>query len=358
MVPARNSGESIIPCVQSILRQDYERFHVTLIDDRSEDDTAAHLEQLARSDSRIQVMRMTTLPAGWLGKSHALWKAAIAAQEDWLCFLDDDCLLDPKALSTALHHAEAEGADLLTLWPRHLAGSFWEHALVPLCGAVIALWFGTPEVNGSDGRAAFGNSQFLLVRRDAYLRMGGHAGVRDAIIEDVPLAEHARQAGLKCRVACGADLFGAHMYRSFTAIIHGWSRIYVGALRSGRRLLVSMLWLLFGNLWPFLATPVFLSLGWTAAAGSPAASIGMTAAAVGLLHLGLISVVSYRFWGYGRCNRKYLLIYPLSVFLVTGILARAWWQLTVTRHVSWRDTTYPIDRHARIISHRPPATSR
>ena len=33
------------------------------------------------------------------------------------------------------------------------------------------------------------------------------------------------------------------------------------------------------------------------------------------LHLVLLLVVSYRFWGFGVCRRRYLILYPLSVIL-------------------------------------------
>ena len=37
-------------------------------------------------------------------------------------------------------------------------------------------------------------------------------------------------------------------------------------------------------------------------------------------HLLLLWVVSYRFWGMGGCDRRYLWLYPVSVLLVTLIL--------------------------------------
>ena len=44
------------------------------------------------------------------------------------------------------------------------------------------------------------NGQFLLIRRDAYFAIGGHAAVRREICEDKALADLARQAGLRFRV--------------------------------------------------------------------------------------------------------------------------------------------------------------
>jgi chlorobactene glucosyltransferase len=354
IVPVRNVGDRARPCLESILGQDYPALTLTVVDDRSEDDTARHVARAVGRDERVRLLRIDSLPAGWLGKSHALWTASSLGDEEWLLFLDDDCLLAPGAVRAAVNYARAQSLDLLTLWPRHLARTFWEHMIIPLCGGIIALWFGSPRVNDPQSRTAFANGQFLLVRRDAYARIGGHACVRDAIIEDVPLAEQAKRGRLRCGVASGAELFGVRMYDRYAAICDGWSRIYVGALRSGLKISLSMLWLCFGSLWPFLVTPA--AVGHLLAAGGPPdwRSPVTWAAVMGLLHAALIAVVSYRFWGYGHCRRVYLWLYPLSVLIVLRILAGAWWQLLIRRRVRWRNTSYAIDRAGRIVAPAPP----
>ena len=50
------------------------------------------------------------LPAGWLGKAHAMWTATNAGAGDWLLFTDADVLFKPD-LRRALAYAEAERAD-------------------------------------------------------------------------------------------------------------------------------------------------------------------------------------------------------------------------------------------------------
>ncbi len=347
IVPVRNIGADVEACLNSVLGQKGADWRLTVVDDRSTDDTGQHVRRLIGRSPHAESIRIEALPPGWLGKSHALWTAARLATEHWLLFLDDDCVLQPEAVRQAVAHARSQGADLLTLWPRHLAESFWEKMIIPLCGGVIALWFGSSKVNDDhSGARAFANGQFLLFRREAYLHIDGHACVRDAIIEDVPLAEAAKRAGLRCRVACGADLFGVRMYHSYRAIVDGWARIFIGALRSGRKLAMSMGWLVFGNLWPFVALPVCLAQAWAA----PAASPGPWRAATGLcvLHLGLILTVSYRFWGLGRCDRRHLWLYPVSVVVVVRILAEAWFRQVMLGRICWRDTTYSIDTAGRI----------
>lgn len=340
IVPARNEAANIEGCVRSILSQDHPCLSVIVVNDRSADATAQIVRGISSSDARrLRLIDIDHLPAGWLGKSHALWRGAseAPASADWLLFVDADCRLTcGAAIRIAIAEAHRRSAQLLTLWPRNAAVTFWEHALIPLCGAIVALWFGSADPR-SCRSAPFANGQFLLVRKDAYAQIDGHRAVRNAIIEDVPLAEKAHASGLRLWTAGGRDLASVRMYRNLREIHRGWSRIYVGALRSGWKILLSILWLCFGSLLPFVALPVLL-----------ATSRDPLLMGVAMLHLALMMIVSYRFWNLGGCRRTYLWIYPLSVLMVIGILARAWWSLAVRRQIGWRDTCYPIDARAQI----------
>jgi len=352
VIPCRNEAAEIAACLDLVLRQDYPQLRVVVVNDRSEDDTAAIAARYARNDSRVRVETVDELPDGWMGKSHALWRATRDASAEWLLFLDADCRLDPSAVTTAVCEALGRGVGLLSLWPRQAPGTFWEHMTIPLCAGIVALWFGSLRLNPLRGQRAFANGQFLLIRRDAYERIGGHQAVRDAIIEDIPLAERATSAGVTCLVASGRDLVSVRMYREYAAIRDGWARIYVGALRSSWKIAASILWLLFGSLLPYLVA-VLLLAGGIAARTTGGGTPGMTrpvAAAFCATHLLLLYVVSWRFWGLGDCPRRHLWLYPVSVVVVIRILAKAWWWLSVRRVVPWRNTDYTIDRRARIVS--------
>lgn len=350
VIPARNESSQIAPCLASVLAQKYPSLEVLLVDDRSSDDTSAVALRLAVSDSRLRVLRINSLPPGWLGKSHALWEGTREITSDWILFLDADCILEPTALRASIAEATRRGAGLMTLWPRNRAESFWEHLLIPLCAGIIALWYGSNRVNAPASPLAFANGQFLLIRRSDYERIGGHRMVRHAIIEDIPLAEAAKQAGVRCHVASGCELFSVRMYPSYSAIRAGWSRIYVGALRSGLKVAASLAWLALGSLLPFIAALVLFI--------PPVSTLARTEmgtqAFVALrwccgLHLALLLVVSYRFWGFGACRRSYLFLYPLTVILVMQILWLAWWRLALKRSIVWSTTAYRINGKGMII---------
>ncbi len=350
VIPARNEGGRIAKCLASVLAQDYPTLDVLVVDDRSEDDTGAVVGRIAESDPRLHVLRNDSLPSGWLGKSHALWRATRDVTTEWLLFLDADCALAPSALRVAVDEAIRRDAGLLTLWPRNRAEGFWEHVLIPLCAGIIALWYGSQRVNAPESKLAFANGQFLLIRRDEYERIDGHRSVRRAIIEDIPLAEEAKRAGVRCHVASGRELFSVQMYSGYTAIRDGWARIYVGALRSSLKIAASIAWLAFGSLLPFIAVFFLFAPGVSHAVFAQTAASALAVLRLCCaLHLALLLIVSYRFWGLGACRRRYLILYPLSVIVVMRILWRAWWWLTVKRSIPWSTTVYRVNGQGVIV---------
>jgi chlorobactene glucosyltransferase len=345
-VPARNESQMIESCLSSIGKQNYPTWSAIVIDDQSEDDTALKVSRIAEQEPRIELMQVADRPAGWMGKSYALWQGTRGCESDWLLFIDADCELEPSAVSSAIDEAERRDADLLTLWPRHRGGGFWEHLLIPLLGGVIALWFGT--ANRSDLRRGpgFANGQFILIRRDKYEQIGGHEAVRRCLIEDVPLAALAKRRGLRCWAGGGASLFSVRMYDSLSGICKGWSRILFGALRSRIKVVLSILWVAAGSLLPFVMLPLLIIRTLPI---EHASTIDLIFLAICINHLVLIALVSWRFWGWGGCDRRYLLLYPLSAVMVLGILLYTLASMCFYRKVIWRGTSYALSPKAVIV---------
>lgn len=350
LLPVRNAPDDAAACAATVLAQRDLELTLTIVDDRSDLTCAERLRDLARSDPRVRIVRIDSLPDGWLGKSHALATASATLTEaEWLLFIDDDCRLDePRAVRTAIENARAENADMLTLWPRHAAVGLMEHLVVPLCGGIIAMWFG-PKRSRASIRRPYANGQFILFRADAYRQMGGHERVRLSLIEDVALAEAARDSGLRLAIASGRALFSVRMYRSARAVFDGWTRIFAGAIARPWAIAASIAWLVVGSLAPIVAAPFLATITFRDLENGTLTPALAAAATICLTHLVLIGVVSWRFWGWGGCARRYLLLYPVSAVLVIAVLLRSLWQLSVRRSVVWRGTRYRIDRAGRIL---------
>jgi len=353
ILPAKDEAENLAGCAARILAQRGVDLELVIVDDRSTDRTPEIADRLSAEDARCRTIHNRQLPAEWMGKSHACHRGAADARGEWLLFTDADVRLEPDAVAAAIARARAERLDLLSLWPRDDSRGFWERLLVPLCGAMIVIWYGHVAARSNARGEAFANGQFLLIRGDAYRAAGGHAAVRSALIEDIALARAAAARGLAVGSAPAPDLVGVRMYRSLIEVARGWQRIYAGVL-SPAQIAGCVLSLLLGSLLPIVLVP-WLAFRHLAAGGSYWDSAWLLSASVQLIVLASVSV---RFFGLARCDRRFLWLYPASVLGVLWILVAALRTLLRGRSVEWRGTRYAVRSGGSIAPGENPAGER
>lgn len=218
IVPARNESANIGPCLRGLADQLYPAgmLKIIAIDDDSSDDTAAIMRDCAAASDRIALLEAAPLPAGWAGKPFACWRGACADDSEWLCFIDADTIAAPELLATAVGIARARRLDFLSLQPFQELSGFYDRLVLPLGFLLIAATqrLETTPVNG----------QFILIRADAYFRIGGHAAHPRAICEDKALAESAKAAGCRVAVLDAATLMRTRMYRNGNDLWEGLSK--------------------------------------------------------------------------------------------------------------------------------------
>jgi glycosyltransferase involved in cell wall biosynthesis len=223
IVPARNEEAVIGACVQSLAKQ-AEISEVIVVDDQSTDRTAAVVTELSRSNSKVRLLQLKELPAGWVGKNNAVWQGAQVAIGDWLLFTDADAVHNEDSATQALAIAQRENAALISFSPEQIMVSWYEKALIPYVYCRLSSHFSFAEVNDPLKNAAAANGQFLMIRRDAYESVGGHASVAGEILEDVALASRVKQAAYRIWFGSGQGIVCVRMYRSFGAMMEGWKK--------------------------------------------------------------------------------------------------------------------------------------
>lgn len=224
LVPARDEERAIGACVRSLLAQDYPAFEVIVLDDGSTDGTAAIIAALAREDARLTVCVGTPLPPGWTGKAHACAQLAEAARGDVLIFTDADTVHHPT-MARSVVGAVAGGADVVTAFPAQEIGGWSEALTVPFMLFVVWAFLPVGRVwSDPSPRFAAANGQLLAFTRAAYVAVGGHAAVRASILDDVHLAQLAKRARLRLRLADGTGAVRTRMYRSFAEVWRGFSK--------------------------------------------------------------------------------------------------------------------------------------
>lgn len=216
LVPARNEEHRVLAdCIRSILAQDYGRFEVIAVNDRSTDATGAILERLARGDERLHVIEGKELPAGWLGKPYAMQQALDHASGDWILATDADMIFESSALRTALQRTFETEGDALTLLPRFEAWSFWERVMIPAWAWVFLMFTLFYRSNDPKTDRAVGIGGFFLIRRVVLDRVGSYEALKDEVMEDARLAERIKHSGARLLIEHAPALIRTRMYKTF-----------------------------------------------------------------------------------------------------------------------------------------------
>jgi chlorobactene glucosyltransferase len=256
ILPVRNQAETVSECVASLVGLDYPEKEIIVVDGNSTDGTRDILKSF---DGKIRLLIEEPLPQGWVGKNWACYRGYDEAKGDLLLFTDGDSVHSHDSLTMTVNFLRASKADLVTLAPAAILRTFWEKLLQPPIFWLIMMFVGGKWVNDDNKpRWALGNGQYMLFRREAYEKVGGHYAVRDRISEDYSLGRLIKAQRLKLRMVTASDSLGVRMYSSLPEIWRGWRKNFYSV--SGNHPLFRAVYRL-GLLFTFLVLP-FIVLGY------------------------------------------------------------------------------------------------
>lgn len=225
IIPARNEEASLGTCLESLKSQAEVDFEIIVVDDHSTDRTREIASSFAATPgSKVRLLEAGTLPNGWTGKNNAVVTGVQHVEGEWLLLTDADTVHLPGTLARALAEAREHQVDMLSYSPEQIAVTFWEMAVLPVVFAELARQYSPSKVSDPNSPAAAANGQYILVRREAYDAVGGHAAVAGEILEDVALARHFKAAGKKIRFRYAADAVRTRMYRNWAQLRDGWTK--------------------------------------------------------------------------------------------------------------------------------------
>lgn len=220
VVPARNEEDCLGACLESLLSQTGVEFEVIVVDDGSTDGT----REIAASFPAVRVISPGPLPQGCSGKCHAAQAGADIARGDWLLFTDADTVHLPGSLLRAQSEAREHHVDLLSYSPRQEVRGIVQRALMTVIFAELATTYRPKDVSDPNSPAAAANGQYLLVTREAYNAVGGHAAVARTLLEDVALAAAVKRTGRRLFFRYGGDIVRTRMYRNMASLWEGWTK--------------------------------------------------------------------------------------------------------------------------------------
>jgi cellulose synthase/poly-beta-1,6-N-acetylglucosamine synthase-like glycosyltransferase len=368
IVPARNEEETIEQAMRSLLSLDYDNYEVIAVNDRSTDRTGDILERLAReiqfsghsrgsqnphplannarrvghppalsgsspfssplsTSHPFRVIHHTSLPAGWLGKTHAMWTAAEQASGEWLLFTDADVLFQPDSLRRALAYAESEPADHVVLFPRMIMKRAGEYMMIAFFQTMFMFGHRPWKVADPSTNDHMGVGAFNLVRRRVYEAVGTYQALRMEVLDDMKLGKVVKNSGFAQRNVFGGNLISIRWAHGAFGIVNNLTKNFFAVLSfQWWRTLLSAFGLAFLNFGPFLG--VWLAHGWA-----------RVPYAIALVSMFLIYVgMSWR----SAVPPYYFFLHPVSTTLFIYTLLRSMILTLWNDGIVWRGTKYPL----------------
>ncbi|MCC5925219.1 MAG: glycosyltransferase [Bacteroidetes bacterium] len=236
LIPARNEESVIERCVKSCINQDYDNLEIIILNDQSEDRTGDLLYELQATTKKLHVLEGAGPREGWLGKPWACQRLADKATGEILMFIDADVWLEPDAVRSVVHSFKETQSDAITVWPQQHLGSQKERIVLPLVYFTLMTMLPAIYVRRDPKwmpsfirpyfRTAFAAAcgQCLAFTRSAYNSIGGHACVREEIVEDVELAKALKRNGRTISMHLGIHKIHCRMYTRDEDILEGFRK--------------------------------------------------------------------------------------------------------------------------------------
>ena len=277
ILPARNEEGYIERCLESLAVQDYPNYEIVAIDDSSGDDTMNIIKRCARRHPGVIVpVSAKPKPDGWMGKNWACMEGYRRAKGGLLLFTDADTRHTKGMIGLAVRRLLGGRLDALTVMPRMLAPEFWTRATLPMISVFLHTRFSALNVNSPDSKTGYFFGSFFIIRRETYLSVGAHEGVRGEMIEDGALGRRTKEAGHRMLMLRGEHLIEAVWARDGHTLWNALKRLMIPlrtqyGLRTAAGIAAAVTFLLFA---PFLALPgTVIPAAVAAASGGPWAGL-------------------------------------------------------------------------------------
>jgi cellulose synthase/poly-beta-1,6-N-acetylglucosamine synthase-like glycosyltransferase len=341
ILPARNEGQYIARCLDSLLGQDYPYFEIIAVNDSSTDRTGEIMKAYAAKDSRIIHIDASPKPEGWTGKNWACYQGYLHTRGELLMFTDADSKHLPSAMSLAVGHLVSQNLDALTAVPRLICNDFWTKMTMPVLATFLHTRFSPIRVNDPNTKTGYFFGSFFLITRSTYEAVGTHEGVREELVEDGALGGKVKASKFRMKMVRGESQIDAVWARDLPTLWQGLRRfmipVYYQDKAGAYMMVMAVFFILFA---PFVSLPYLLVAGF-AEGISFSILLGLQVSAIALIVVTIAVQCRLAIFE----NPLYAFAAPLSGGLVTFSFISAIVDANKNGAVSWRGRKYTITKN-------------
>lgn len=219
IVAVRNEEEDVEKALQSLCNINYNNHRIIVVNDRSTDRTGEILQRF--NHLHLNIISLTELPDGWLGKNNALYQGYINSNEEWMLFTDADIEYHPDAISKAMGYAETNQLDHLSILPYTQSRSQLLNSALATFRIMLLLFTRPWDACKPNRSGSIGVGAFNLVRRTAYEQAGTHVKLKLRPDDDLKLGQNIKAAGLRQDVLNGDEYICLEWYKNLNQFIDG-----------------------------------------------------------------------------------------------------------------------------------------
>lgn len=327
IVAARNEETHIATAVRSLVAQNYDDYEVLVVNDRSTDRTSAILQELAMREKHLTVVNITELPAGWLGKNHALHLGAERARGELLLFADADVSMAPDVLKRAVGFLLREKLDHLPIVPDIVMPTWFLESFSLTFFMAFNSYFRPWNAKNPRSRYYVGVGAFNMVRAEVLRKLGGLSRIRMRPDDDVMLGRLFKHNGYRQELLYGGELISVPWYPSLRETINGLMKNAFSGMNYNP-------WITMGS-----------SIGAIVNLILPFFAVWFVEGVARWLYAGAIAVILLMMLDIAILARRrawIVIAFPFTILLLVYIQWRAmlltYWQ----NGIVWRGTHYPL----------------
>jgi glycosyltransferase involved in cell wall biosynthesis len=325
---ARGEEEKLPGALATLAELDYPELEIIGVNDRSEDATGRILDEFAASHPRFRAIHVAELPAGWLGKSHALQQAYEASSGEWLLFTDADVRFKTDVLRRAMTMVTGRKLDHLSLFGDVEMVGFWEKVVVTFFGMAFHMATAPSEVINPKSGAYVGVGAFQLLKRSAYEAAGTHRRLAMEVVDDMKLGKIVKQAGFRSAVAVAQDSVMVRWHAGARNLINGVTKNFFAVSGfSVIKVMIAIVGLFLMNVLPFAG--LVFGHGWVRIFAVICVVIVLC------FHAGVDIVM--------RVSPLYCFTVPIGAVIFSYMLLRSTVYTLKQGGIIWRGTFYPLE---------------